>query len=115
MELKKTHRGFEYIEFRDGNGDLCTIQQSSAIDNTEQGYDSPGSSYLWVGLESADHKVMASKAESLGVATTETTGWVPFPIPDDVSLNTRMHLHRDQIAELIPVLQRWLDTGSLTT
>jgi len=45
--VKKTCRGFEYIEFKDYNGDACSLQQSSlAI------YELPGSSAIWLGIDS---------------------------------------------------------------
>lgn len=51
MKLKKTHRGFQYLEFTDRNGESCSIQQSSAIDDTNRGLKNPGSSFLWIGTE----------------------------------------------------------------
>ncbi|EES51170.1 hypothetical protein NE172_01985 [Clostridium botulinum] len=50
---------------------------------------------------------MASKTE------TEGTGWVAYPIPEDVLLSTRMHLTRGQVKELIPILQKFVDTGEI--
>ena len=45
--VRKTTRGFEYIEFKDHNDDRCSLQQSSiAI------YELPGSSAIWLGRES---------------------------------------------------------------
>jgi len=44
-----TPRGFARIEFEDDNERLCSIQCSSAIDNTERGFANPGTSYLWIG------------------------------------------------------------------
>ncbi len=46
------------------------------------------------------------------IETKETTGWIPYPIPDDVLLTTRMHLSLEQVKELIPFLQAWVDNGS---
>lgn len=48
----------------------------------------------------------------LGVDTAERTGWVPYPIPPGVSMTTRMHLDREQVAALILHLQSWLDNDS---
>jgi hypothetical protein len=103
MEKKKTNRGFELGEFKDYYGNECSIQKSSLA--TEDA--------IWIGINDPDPKVLASKASSFGIATDETTGWVEFPIPDDVLINTRMHLSREQVANLIPVLQRFVDTGIL--
>ena len=85
-----TNRGFELIEFADGNGEECSIQQSSAIDDSDRGYEKPGTSYLWIGCDK----------NSVHPRTGE-------------ALSPRMHLHREHVQELVAVLNRWLDTGSL--
>ena len=56
---------------------------------------------------------MACDAAALGVDTDQTTGWVPYPIPSDVLLNTRMHLDVHQVEWLVEELQNWLNTGKL--
>lgn len=112
-EVEMTCRGFQIINFSDGNGAGCSIQQSSAIDDTDRGLENAGSSYLWLGPDDAEPKIMASKAAAHGVTTDETTGWVPYPIPEEVLMTTRMHLHREQVEELIVVLKRWLASGNL--
>ncbi|MNH47331.1 hypothetical protein D3C79_1105140 [compost metagenome] len=58
---------------------------------------------------------MASHAAAFGVKTKETVGWVPYPIPDQVLLTTRMHLSREQVAALLPILQRFATTGEVRT
>lgn len=40
---------------------------------------------------------------------------MPYPIPEAVSLHTRMHLSRDQVRDLLPALQHFVDTGELPT
>jgi len=44
MKIKHTNRGFEIIEFEDGYGIECKLQQSSLAD-----YEPPGSSAIWFG------------------------------------------------------------------
>jgi hypothetical protein len=39
-------RGFEFIEFRDKYGEICSLQQSSLAEN-----DKPGTSAVWLGYE----------------------------------------------------------------
>lgn len=56
---------------------------------------------------------MASKAAAAGVVTDQTVGWVPYPVHPDALLSTRMHLTQAQVAELIPVLQHFVETGEL--
>jgi hypothetical protein len=48
---------------------------------------------------------MASKTRRGG------TGWVPFDIPDDVLLTTRMHVTQDQVKALLPILTYFAETG----
>jgi hypothetical protein len=106
-EVGRDARGFELIEFRDKYDTPCSLQMSSLAE-----YEQPGISAVWFGPDYADPKVMASKAARLGVETTETTGWVPYPVPREVLLTTRAHLDRAQVKALIDHLQAWLETGS---
>jgi uncharacterized protein (DUF342 family) len=102
MKVTKTQRGFEKILFSDQYNCQCSLQQSSSAEKAR----------IWLGVENADPKVLASKARSFGIETNETTGWVPYPIPNEVLLTTRMHLDRKQVKELMKHLQNWLDTES---
>jgi len=89
IEVGSTHRGFAYAEFRDLYGTLCSIQKSSlATDDA-----------LWLGVQDPEPK--------------RGPPWTPYRLPDDVTVRTRMHLNREQIAGLIPILQRFMDTGEL--
>lgn len=110
---KPNCRGFLTGEFEDRNGIKCSIQQSSAIGDTDDAFDRPGSSMLWLGVDDVEPMVMASQAHKVGVPTTQQTGWVPYPIPEDVLLHSRMHLSKEQVVNLINTLQHWVDTGKL--
>lgn len=103
MKVEATGRGFPVIHFKDYYNHECSLQLSSIVDPE----------CIWLGVDDADPQIMASKAASHGVQTKETVGWVPYPIPRDVLLSTRMHLTREQVAELIPHLQRFVDEGEL--
>lgn len=92
-----TNRGFKLIKFEDLYGSRCNIQKSSLA--TEDA--------IWFGIEDAEPKIMASKTKEGGV------GWVDYPIPEDAFLTTRMHLDREQVKELIPILQQFVDTGEI--
>ena len=105
--VARTARGFELVEFADRYGTPCSLQASSLAE-----YEKPGTSAIWLGPNDATPKVLASQAQSLGVGTAERTGWVPYPIHPSVSLTTRMHLDREQVAALILHLQSWLDNDS---
>ncbi|MGX1266703.1 hypothetical protein RKD55_004647 [Rossellomorea marisflavi] len=99
MEIKKgyTNRGFGRIEFEDGYGAECSIQKSSLATKHA----------IWFGVNEADPKIMASLTPQGG------TGWVPYDIPEDVLLTTRMHLTQDQVKEMLPILQTFAETGEL--
>ena len=72
MEVRKTDRGFEVIDFNDQYGEECSLQQSSlAI------YQPPGTSAVWFGVN-----------------------------------KNRMHLTLEQVKELLPYLQAWVENGS---
>ena len=103
METAHTCRGFAIITFKDRYDNACSLQKSSRA--TED--------CIWLGVDDAAPKVMASEAARFGIGTKETTGWVPYPIPGGVSLSTRMHLSREQVADLLPHLQKFVDTGEL--
>lgn len=103
MELKRTERGFNLIEFKDTYEKECWIQKSSIAS-----YDA-----IWFGICKNEAKILASKAKDYGIETKETCGWVDYPIPKDVLLTTTMHLSREQVKELIPILQKFVDTGDI--
>lgn len=108
----KSNRGFPMVEFSDANGAGAKLQCSSTIGEYHDALERPGTSFVWLGLNDADPKIMARDALSHGVVTSETTGWVPYPVPPAVSLSTCMHLNREQVEGLIGRLQQWLDTGN---
>lgn len=99
MKNFKTERGFNGYTFMDRYDQECSIQNSSIA--TED--------CIWLGLNDADPIIMASKVMENG------TGWVKYPIPDDVLLHTRMHLTKEQVKELIPYLQYFVENGELPT
>lgn len=103
LVFTKTHRGFSLVEFHDFYGHKCSVQKSSLA--TEDA--------IWFGVDDAQPQVMASDAARLGVVTHEVTGWVPYPVPAEVMLCTRMHLSRDQVSALLPLLQHFVETGEV--
>lgn len=103
IERKDTSRGFGRYQFTDSYGVPCSLQKSSlALEDA-----------IWFGVDDAQPQVMAREAGLIGVRTRESTGWVPFPIPEQVLLHTRMHLAREQVQELLPILQHFAETGEL--
>ena len=89
---EKTSRGFGIIEFRDLYGAKCSMQESSLAT----------SAAIWLGIADADPKILKPGE-----------GWLPYPVPEEVLLTTRMHLNTEQAEELIIYLQHFVETGYL--
>lgn len=102
-ELEKTERGFSLGKFEDQYGNKCSIQKSSVATKD----------CIWLGVDDVNPQIMAVNARKHGIKTHETTGWVPYPIPEEVLLSSRMHLSREDVKKLLPLLQRFAKTGSL--
>jgi len=96
-DLEHTARGFALSTFKDMYGSGCSLQKSSLA--TEDA--------IWLGIDDAEPKILASQTPEGG------TGWVPFNIPDGVSLTTRMHLNKDQAWELSRALRVFAVTGDI--
>lgn len=99
------------VEFADSYGEKCSIQASSLAK-----YQQPGISAIWLGIDGVKAQVLHGDARKFGVKTDATCGWVPYPIPEEVLVTTRMHLERDKVQALVNHLQAWLDsdTGQFT-
>lgn len=104
IEFSKTQRGFQTGSFTDRYGEKCSIQKSSlATENA-----------IWLGIDDAKPQIMQSHAVRLGlIQEPNPVGWMPFPVPKEVVFSTRMHLTQEQVKELIPILQKFVDTGEI--
>lgn len=91
MEFTKTERGFSILKFKDRYGSECSLQKSSLA--TEDA--------IWFGVDDADPKILSNN------------GWLKFNIPEEVLLSTRMHLTQEQVIVLLPLLQKFAETGEL--
>ena len=103
-ETKFTSRGFAIRKYEDLYKAKYSIQKSSlaAIDA------------IWFGIDEANPRILKSHAINMGIAVEPLIeGWMRVQIPENVLFTTRMHLGRSQVAELIPVLQHFVDTGEL--
>lgn len=98
-----TNRGFRILEFNDRNGYRCNIQESSVADEN----------CIWIGLESASPKALHLDATKLGFEHDKKCGWVSVDIPNEISLNTRMHISTDQAKFLGDILLEFAKTGEL--
>ena len=97
MFRTKTERGFAVVEFEDMYGVSCSIQKSSLASED----------CVWMGLNEVVPKIMAKELRE------DLTGWVNFPSPEEVLLNARMHINKQQAKEIIEVLQTFVDTGEI--
>jgi len=92
LKRKKTHRGFPYYEFRDRYDVPCSLQKSSlAFEDA-----------IWLGTDDEQPRVLK-----------QGKGWVDYPMPEEYSVNTRMHLTRFQVFRLLPVLLKFVLTGKI--
>lgn len=90
LRKRKSDRGLTAFEFEDKYGYQCSIQDSSLA--TE--------SAIWFGVD--DPKPVISK---------QGEGFVPYNIPKEVLIHSRMHLTQAQVKELLPILIYFAKTG----
>lgn len=102
--IEYTNRGFAIINFDDYNGLPCSVQESSLAEEK----------CLWVGVNDARPMILCREAARLGLTPADDNGWMPYPIPEQVSLSTRMHLTRNQARALAEILTHFADTGVLS-
>lgn len=98
LKVDKTNRGFGIVKFKDEYGVDCSLQKSSLADND----------CIWLGVEDLQPKILACKVNG-GIPN----GWVDYEISKDVLFHKRMHLTRDMVKQLLPLLQKFVKTGEL--
>lgn len=92
IKIKQTERNFPIGNFKDRYDTECSIQKSSlAFEDC-----------IWLGVNNANPKILIPNE-----------GWKPFYIPEEVLLTTRMHLTQKQVKELLPILQKFVETGDI--
>lgn len=90
FETGVTSRGFEYLIFSDQHDKECCMQRSSLADEDA----------IWLGNCDPEPQILASKVIKGGI------GWIPYEIPEDVSIRHKMLLTRDHaIALALKLLQ----------
>ena len=93
-KIKHTQRGFAHMEFEDLYGEGCSIQKSSlATDDA-----------IWFGID--EPKLTVFEDENMGK-------YIVSQMPKHFMVSSRMHLNRDQVKELLPILQHFVETGEL--
>lgn len=117
-EAGVTNRGFDKVVFEDVYESKCSLQESSlAVCEDDDGNVSDPLGWLWLGIEDANPQVMKSQAFDVGLRIPDgpLTGFMPYPIPKQVHLTTRMHLGEEQVRALIARLELWLETGRIVS
>lgn len=87
-----TNRGFSLGEFKDEYGYKCSIQKSSLATK----------SCIWLGVDDIKPQILIPGQ-----------GWSQYELPSNVYYHSRMHLTMEQVRDLIPILQKFADTGDL--
>ena len=95
--MEKTERGFEYESFEDYNGVECSIQKSSIA--TED--------CIWLGANDIGLKHFKAYEGWTDVKFVNT-------IEEHYVANNRMHLSRKHVEKLLPILQKFVETGELS-
>jgi hypothetical protein len=103
LKMERTERGFVIGEFKDRGGLKCSVQKSSTA----------GEDCIWLGVHE----------DRLDVCLGNGRGWVQpnlkelvaekYPGNAGILLNTRMHLSRGQVRQLLPLLRHFVETGDL--
>lgn len=98
MELGKgeTERGFNFYEFEDSNGVKCSIQKSSSVEDK-----------IWLGADQIGVQSFMPSHGWQGINLEELLG------TNQIVANNRMHLSREQVATLLPLLEVFVETGEL--
>lgn len=99
IELKEIDRGFLSGSFYDDYGALCSIEESTVADKRS----------LWVGVNDA----YLSYGSSYTGKADINPNYIPMKTPKGAPTTTRMHLTGEMVAALIPLLQHFVETGSL--
>jgi hypothetical protein len=103
MNKQKTSRGFALYKFIESNGNICSIQKSSAAEQD----------LIWLGCDKLDIQGFTpyGQPESWASITEEQIN-EKFGTKH-INGNNRMHLSRETVSKLIPILQKFVDTGNI--
>lgn len=93
MIKTKTNRGFSKILFKDENRVECSIQKSSSACDM-----------IWMGCEDADPKYFVPNGNP---------SWKKLEVPETALFTTRMHLTQEQVKEMIPILEKFVESGEI--
>lgn len=96
IEIKKstTARGFNLVNFKDAYGVECSIQESSSAEEPK----------IWFGIDSP--KVMRLDNGWKDITPVSTK-------ENPVNIDSRMHLTREHVKQLLPILRHFVKTGEV--
>lgn len=98
MKKEKTARGFDFREFHDANNVSCSIQKSSIAT----------ADLIWLGCDDANLQEFVANREPR---------WQKVVFPNSIShhvvATTRMHLTKAMVKKLLPILQKFVETGDI--
>lgn len=63
--VEQDERHFHFIEFADARMNRCYLSESSAIDDSERGFNNPGSSFVRLGKEGQQMMLSREHVEEL--------------------------------------------------
>ena len=111
LPFTRTCRGFAYGEFTDSNGQLCSLQRSSA-------FGEKGGELIWLGVTNRESKFSVCGRNDSARVRNGGWGWqeksLETMFPDsDINIPDRMHLTQKQVKALLPALQHFAKTGEL--
>lgn len=107
-----TKRGFGKLLFSDYYNKKCSLQMSSVSSDE----------CVWLGIEDAEPRILTTDAIRLGVIKDKDAprnpfgdpcGWIEYPVPQEVSFTTRMHLTREQAKQLALQLLKFALCGTI--
>ena len=93
MKINKTPRGFSRGFFRDQDGIFCSIQKSGLATRE----------CVWIGIENPELVVFEDES---------CANYIVAKMPENFMVNAKMHLNREQVKELLPILTEFVETGN---
>lgn len=103
MKKEITARGFALYTFHESSGEQCSLQKSSAAEED----------YIWLGFDKINLKTFTPYGIPSSWKEYHDEDLSKIFRCDTVVANTRMHLSRKQVKKLIPLLQKFVDTGEI--
>lgn len=101
LELKTTERGFSLVEFEDMYKTKCSLQESS----------NASTNAIWLGANEIGLKEFIAYAET---PWRDRKEFDVFNQKHHYIANNRMLLSQEQVQKLLPMLQKFAETGTLS-